>query len=286
MKKSILLAIVMCMALLSMNIVVYADSSPQLETSYDINSVSQLNSEINGHANDGAISDSEAKEITEETNPLVMQDYEEQVDLKATDLIADATPETVYIASEDKTIFTYNIEVDDLTSVILTITDQPETNIFDDIVGSIKDFFIAPAYAASNGDVLWKDYGYRYYTASYTRIVGPGAITMISENHYYLDSSGITEIKLVSWVANYASVTGDLMEVGSVMEDKYATTPGSSDAHMLARFTIKSQFTLEGVPFTTIVTYYERLKIGYLAKDSVNKKIKVVYTWEATTYTP
>ena len=41
-------------------------------------------------------------------------------------------------------------------------------------LATIKDSIFPPVYAASNGEVMWKDYGNRYFTAKTTILSGIG----------------------------------------------------------------------------------------------------------------
>ena len=83
------------------------------------------------------------------------------------------------------------------------------------------DKLISPAYAATNGEKMWKSYGNRYFTAKITVSVGVGIGTCCLENHYKLNSKGIDENfgdAYVKWSAS-TGITGSLSPIGVYITD-------------------------------------------------------------------
>ncbi len=249
------------------------------ELNCEIKSVELLEDEIANKSKDGSITSEEADEIINNTDAETLACYMGEVDDKAMELLEESTPETIYFCDEDVEITKYNVKVDELSTVELTITDRPELSVTDKIANEIKSVFVLPVYAASNGEEIWKPYGNRYFTAKYTRYIGTGYITMCTENHYNVSSLGIKERYATSWVHSMVSITGDLSSTGYSIEDEWAKTPGASDAHIKSRVTMKYQTTFAGVTTTSYSTYYERTKINYLEKDAANSRIKIRHSW-------
>lgn len=59
---------------------------------------------------------------------------------------------------------------------------------------NVKNYIVETAYAATNGEEMWKGYPHnRYFTATAKRSDGIGVCWLSLENHYYLSREGITE---------------------------------------------------------------------------------------------
>ncbi len=248
--------------------------------SYDITSLKELDETIEEFGEEG-ISKSDGEWIIEETAPEVMADYIENIDKAAAEYFEEAEPdEVLYDSDNDCSTLVYRTEIDSLSSVELVLSDREETSLLENTGKTVKSLFIDECYAATNGDTLWKKYGKRYYTAKYTRNIGPGYATICTENHYTISKNGIHERKAISWLDSMASVTGDMTKSGySVFPDakKAGETTG-----IRARISFKYTASAGGGALNTYVTIYEKLNIKYVKNDTKNKKMKVKYTWSKT----
>lgn len=121
---------------------------------------------------------------------------------------------------------------------------------------------------ASNGEVLWKDYGNRYFTAKYTALIGSRSCTFVLENHYILSASGIDE--------NYGSTDGStaggasLDVFGPYILTKSARAKGA-ETSMYANYAVKSN---TGTTYKTFTTYVQYVDINTSAGQ-----IKVKHSW-------
>ncbi len=206
-----------------------------------------------------------------------MEDYIEKIDDVVSEEVENGNfDESYYDPEYDKSMEKYEIDIDSLTHVELELVDQEEQSPVDMIASNIKSTVLPSVYAASNGEVMWKKYGNRYFTAKYTRWIGPGYCTLKTENHYNVSSSGITERSADSWVdisvGSFTSVSKPTNKI-----TKKTATSVNSYAH--CKTTLSVKFECKG----QVVQYdlRERTGIKYLQKDSKNKKIKVKHYWKS-----
>ena len=247
------------------------------EEACEISSLQELEQEIEKADEDNKISKSEAHNILSETDPAVMEEYIKEIDNMLSEEIENNEPdETYYNPGCDKTTEIYNLKIDGLTSVELEIVDQEEQAPVCRIASKIRDVVIPSAFAASNGEKLWKEYGNRYFTAKYTRCIGPGYCTMRTENHYKVSSSGITERYGDSWIADSTALFTTVSGPTDIITKKTATSVNAY-AHM--KTTLRVTMIVNGVVRTYDLR--ERTGIQYLAKDSANKRIKVKHYWKS-----
>ena len=247
---------------------------------YDINSLEKLNETIEAFEGN-KISKTNSEHIIEETSPDVLIEYMDEIDNVAIDYFEKAEPvEKTYDDENDCSIIVYRVQVDPLSSVELVLMDQEESSALNKIGKSIKNIFVDECYAATNGDTMWKKYGKRYYTAKYTRCIGPGYATVCTENHYSISKNGIHERSANSWLDSMTSLTGEITETG------YSVFPDAKKAgettKIRARITFKYTASVEGIAHNSYATIYENLKIKYIKNDSQNKKMKVKYSWSKT----
>lgn len=243
------------------------------EATYKINTLSVLKDELNLH-NGNVYSDITKDKIIKETDPAVLKEYADEKIKQAIfvlnsinlDDILEEESEGTYIGKK-------TIDLGEGSKLIIELEDKEDRTLF----SNIKDFFIPTAYAASNGETLWKSYGNRYFTAKTTILSGIGGCLCSLENHYTLSKNGI-DIRYGDAYENYGfnvGVTGTVTHNDPIITDASARTPGKSDVNMYVRFNWNY-----GVPGmsqqgnTKLST-----TVGYVDIDPANKQIKVKHSW-------
>lgn len=145
-------------------------------------------------------------------------------------------------------------------------------------LATIKDSIFPPVYAASNGEVMWKDYGNRYFTAKTTILSGIGGRICSLENHYTLSANGIDE----RYGDAYENAGFSIGIIGSVshgnvfITDSTARIPGASDVNMYVRF--NWQYSGGGILGAQGNTKLSST-VGYVAINKTAKQIKVKHSW-------
>lgn len=163
------------------------------------------------------------------------------------------------------------VNVDDNITVVYEFEDGEDADIF----GNISGILVNNAYAADNGEILWKDYGNRYFTASKTvwyGVVGLGKIKL--ENHYKLSSNGIDE----RYGAASVSGTGlgaDITPGDPIITDASARTPGSSDVNMSCAY----HYRYSAGNVNSQGNFSLNTTIAYLEKNASAGQIKVRHSW-------
>ncbi|MGC2872926.1 hypothetical protein ACDL92_06550 [Ihubacter sp. mB4P-1] len=148
-------------------------------------------------------------------------------------------------------------------------------------LATIKDSIFPPVYAASNGEVMWKDYGNRYFTAKTTILSGIGGCICSLENHYTLSANGIDE----RYGDAYENAGFSIGIIGSVshgnvfITDSTARTPGASDVNMYVRF--NWQYSGGGILGAQGNTKLSST-VGYVAINKTAKQIKVKHSWSVS----
>lgn len=127
------------------------------ETSYEVNSVSDLKREIKRAYSDGKLSKAERKKITTETEPAVINQFVEEKMKQADEVIADADINVDEVLGQDTDGEYGKVEFNlgDHSKVVVEFEDKEEETL----VGSISDSLISSCYAATNGETMWKKYG-------------------------------------------------------------------------------------------------------------------------------
>lgn len=251
-------------------------SSTENEEVYEISSLQELEKEIEMADEDNKVSNREAKEILSEVEPDVMMEYVGEIDDIVSEAVENGQPDEEYYDAEcDKTTEIYEIEIDGLSSAKLELVDQEEKTPVETVVSKIKEGICPSVFAATNGEEKWKDYGNRYFTAKYTRCIGPGYCIIKTENHYKVGSSGITERYGDSWIADSTSIFTNVSGPTDKITKKSATSAGSY-AHM--KTSLRVTMSVEGVVRTYDIA--ERTGIKYIKKDSSKKRIKVEHYWK------
>ncbi len=243
----------------------------------EIDTVLEFEDEIEKYANEGMAPSQIYEEVIDTVDEDVFEEYIESVDEHAFEYFNEAVPdEEKYNAENDETIMIYRREIDPMTSVELVLTDCEEKSN----ISKIRSLFIEDSYAAQNGDVLWKKYGKRYYTAKYTRWIGPGWMKFASENHYTLSESKIKERYADTWIDTAVSIDANMISTGYSLRS--AATREGKTTGIKVRSTVKVSYVVEGNEANITSTYYEMLKIKFVKDNPKEKKMKVKYTWNKT----
>ncbi len=234
---------------------------------YDINTLKGLKSQLNAKEESGALTESEKRSIMDKASPSVVAAFDaEKMELAKEELNA-LDLDVILEEKADGTLGgTKTIDLGNGCEVTVELKEGEDFTVLE----KIRDAIFQPAYAATNGETMWKDYGNRYFTAKVTTVLGAGTCTMSLENHYNLSSSGITERYGVSDAVGLSATT-KITAREPVITDRTATTPGSSDVNMYCKYDVESA--------TTSGNYRLNTTVGYLQKDSTGKRIKVKHSW-------
>ena len=260
----------------------FAQTGDILPKKYEISSMKILNEAISDASTNGKLTMSEKSEIVDDMSPQVMADYIKEIDETAANYFEKATPiKETYNTETSESSAVYRTNIDPLTSVELVLTDREEEQSQLTSIGKkIKNFFVDECYAATNGQTIWKKYDNRYYTAKYTRSIGPGTATICTENHYTISKGKIKERYGKTWLDSMASITGDISDKGYSVYAA-ATKPGASTG-IRARTTFKYKISGAGTSATSYYTVYENLKIKFIKDNPSKRKMKVQYSWNKT----
>lgn len=274
---------------LSASTIFAAEPTDKKESKDDsqINSIKELSENVERYSKDGSLNNQEKELIVTKTDSETIVNYiENSMDKVSREVNARKPDSSVYIPTEDKTIETWNIKVDELLSTKVSIEDQEDTSFLEKIVKPISNSICPQAlasgddfeFAATQGEKVWKNYGNRYFTAKYVWYIGTGYATMRTENHYNLSSVGIKERYATTWVNDSFGFSNiSLTQNTYSIEDQWAKSPGKSDCHIKSRVTFKYSF--KGIA-TAYGTYYIRTTCGFNDIDKAKKKIRVKQSWK------
>jgi len=146
------------------------------------------------------------------------------------------------------------------------------------IAEKAKNYLINPIYAVSKSGYKtgWQSYkgGKNYtYTAKASVMYGVASGIYKLKAKYRLTSGGIKLNDIIP-----SSEDSGLLRISNVKDkitDSSATTPGNSDCDAYATY----KTTYGSDPIQWSKSYIMRLKIKYLAKDTVNKEIQNTREW-------
>lgn len=237
-------------------------------SSSPISDVSAFKEEVNALAADGNLSEAEQQYLAENTDSEVVDDF---VSEKMDEAVAVLNDESL---NEDLTTLEdgqeYKREVYDLgdgCELIVELEDRAE-----EIENGIA------AYATSGSNTLWKEYGYRYFTASATVSFSLGSATLKLRNHYTLSSKGIDERKGVG-TAVYETDDGSVSVAEPVITDSIARTVGESDVNMYCNYTLNYSGE-DGYAMSK--KYKMKSNVGFVDIDKSAEKVKVKQSWSLT----
>lgn len=120
---------------------------------------------------------------------------------------------------------------------------------------------------ATNGEIMWKDYGNRYFTAKVIIMVEGMTCNLVLENHYILSSSGIDENYGTPSAICATGISADIY--GPYILTASARTTGS-EVSMYANYMLKKN-SLHSIMLTTSVRYVD--------KNASTGQIKVEHNW-------
>ena len=231
---------------------------------YKINDVDELKTELQYYEERGVLTEDVQETIMEDTTPAAIEEFVEE----KTELMIDELNSLDLDSLIDEELGTGEVVIDLGEGCEVTVEVEEGEDF--DLFASIHNFIFEAAYAATNGETMWKAYGNRYFTAKVTTLLGAGSCTMTLENHYSLSASGITERYGISDAIGLSATTSISSET-PIITDTYATTKGASDVNMYAKYAYRSGASSGNFRINTAV--------GYVDKDSSAGKIKVKHSW-------
>ena len=268
---------IMTVILITSSISIYGLAATEnKESDYEIKTVKELKNEIKSLKQADKLDRKMQKKIIKKTSPEILVDFieektEDAVDafntIDADEVLKEVAPGKMY----GKT----SVDLGDGCEAIVEFEDGVDLNIFQ----KISSLTSMQAYAASNGEEMWKDYGNRYFTAKSTVEMGFGFAVLVLENHYKLSANGIDERYGEAYTDLSLSVilTGTASPGDIVITDASARTPGASDVNMHTTFDI----VLNGAGVVNgQLAYKLSTTVKYLDINTSKKQVKVKHSWK------
>ncbi len=262
--KKIISLLVVIFLLNCFSLVAFAGSNEAVESKID--NIEGFKDSLKIALSDNIVTDKEKAALYNNTEThIVNQFIEEKANLAMQEI--NKMNCQMELKDEDAACFSQKVDLGDGCWVLVTVTDQKEESVDTKNTDTVKE---TNSSKNSGYSTVWKAYGNRYYKAQTTYFFGVAWGKMGLENHYKLDSSGITE----RYGTPYCSDTG-LMRVSSngdcTITDYYARTIGASDVNMYSTFHVIYGYD----PILWSKTYKMATTIKYLDKDTINGEIKV-----------
>ncbi|MEG2111557.1 MAG: hypothetical protein RRY52_04495, partial [Anaerovoracaceae bacterium] len=201
---------------------------------YEIHTLKALKQELNMYE-DSFSKVSIQKDVIKRTEPAVLEAYIQEKTEKAVTVLNEIDPDSILEENADGTLTgKKTVDLGDGCKVTVEFEDGEDKSP----LTTIKDSIFSPVYAASNGEVMWKDYGNRYFTAKATILSGIGGCICSLENHYTLSANGIDERYGDAYenIGFSIGITGSVSHDNVIITDSTARTPGDSDVNMYVRF--------------------------------------------------
>lgn len=274
--KKILSTVVAVTVVLSVTCSSYAiEIKPHVEE-YKINTLDELKNTLNRYDSDGMPSKIDAK-IVNEISPKIIEKYLGEKTEKAVTEMNKIEPDSIMKSMGDGAYRgEKRIDLGDGSIAIVEFEDAEEETIF----SSVKDFLIPRAYAATNGETMWKKYGNRYFTAKATILSGIGGCVCRLENHYTLSAKGIDERYGDAYevIGFSVGIHGTVNHDSVIITDKSARTPGASDVNMYVRF----GYNYSALDAATVQGSCKlSTTVAFMDIDKTDKKIKVKHSWKS-----
>ncbi len=271
-KTKKILSLVLAMAMvLGMSTSVFAEQ----QKSYEINTVKELKVALKNcktlKTTDGIVNST----LVKRTKPQVIAAFIEEKTDEAINAMNDVEIDKIMKETDDGVCYgKQTIDIGDGCQVIVEFEDGEDKTL----LAKLGEMLIEPAYAATNGEVLTKGYGNRYFTASTTILTGIGGALCKLENHYKLSADGIDERYGDAYASFGGSVgiTGTVTPGNVVITDWHARTAGASDVNMYARF----NWSYSGANIATVQGSTKLTStVGYMAYNKMTKEITVKHSW-------
>ena len=223
---------------------------------------------------DGAIKKPEISSIVNNSTENALLEYEKL----AMNEVADKINETAPSLDTNQAYREMSYSLDNGATVDLKMYDLAEGEVVNDLDKSetvdntLSTSAIMPVVTTDHIVYRTKEkaYGDRYFTSEYTYgfPTGTGKVTLRTENHYTISSSGLE----ARYGSNSKDYVGNVTNISSSwsITDRYAETPGSTDINVLG--TLKYD---RNTPLGLIRgPYYLKLdtRVGFV---SINKTKKV-----------
>lgn len=281
MKKSFVI-LLFSLSLIILSFSVRACAQDTLTKEYSINTVTKLKQKLNKAYSDGKMTKQEKAEISKQLDPNILSEFVAQKMEKANEVIAKADIDVDEVLNQDPNGESGSVELNlgDHCTAVIEFEDKEES----ELVSALENTLLPSAYAATNGETMWKSYGNRYFTAKKSVLAGIGTATIKLENHYKVSSNGLDERYGDPYVSfNFsAGITGSITAGNVIISDKTARTPGKSDINMYARFPYQYTTSAGGIAASSGGTFKLSTTVKYLAKNATSKKIKVKHSWSVT----
>jgi len=172
------------------------------------------------------------------------------------------------------------VDIGDGASLSIEYHDVEEPSIVDVLESKLMPIFIDSAYADTMDSIQaidiyqyyegYKDYGNRYYTATYRLIYLIGHMTIITENHYNISSAGLKE--------RTGKTMHDFWGYFADVRDSWAITDATAnkvgyDINILG--TVTYDRTSEVFPPLGPVYLQQDTRVKLLALDKINSRAKI-----------
>lgn len=255
----------------------YAFANTEVQQ-YKIDTLEALKQELNTYEAEDCRDVVAQKRLVNNTNPEVLQAYIEEKSEMALDALNKIDPDSVLEENADGTLTgKTTVDLGDGCTMVVELEDGEDKAL----LASIRDAIFEPAYAATNGEEMWKDYGNRYFTAKTTILTGIGGCVCRLENHYTLSAKGIDERYGDAYekIGFSIGITGNVTHDSVIISDASARTPGSSDVNMYVRFNWNYNGAgVVAVQGSTKLT----TTVGYVDINKTKKQIKVKHSWSVS----
>jgi hypothetical protein len=248
------------------------------EEEYEITSVSELTDVIEEALVDDNISRNEKSEILNEAKPEVIKEYVDDKINEALEAL-EKIPITLDEVRDGKAYQKETVDLGNGSEATIELFDAEDESLPQKLLGAITP----SAYAASNGETLWKAYGNRYFTATFKTYVAPiGYADLRLENHYILSKNGIDENFGDSYIYVDIGLFTKVTPGKPKVTDSSARTPGASDVNMECKYTLSYSIGVDKVALNGSSTHKLYTTVSYLKHDTKNKKIQVKHKWSHT----
>lgn len=270
-----LLATLMCsILLLSLSTISIFAATTESQT-YEINTVRELKKQLK--TVDLKERDNPIKQIAlaKKTSPRVIENFIQEKNKLAEEKLNNVVIDDILKKTSNGDFYgKTEIDLGDGCEVVVEFEDGEDK----DLIALIDNFLSIEAHAATNGEVMWKKYGNRYFTASSRILTGIGSTKLKLENHYKLSSKGIDERYGEAYVTGGFSVgiRGEITARTPVISDAAARTVGSSNVNMYALYDWK--WDGQGVTSNQGTTRLSTA-IKFVDINKANNQVKVKHTW-------
>lgn len=265
-KRMISMLMVGIMTLGSLTPVAFAKENNTPVDTYDIQSVDELEKEIQQQKQDGYLSNEEQRNLLSNTNPVVLDEYLE----KEIDQIHEIFDENEFVLNDEESFKEYNMETDNGGELKIVLEDEPEPTSNSD--GAPKIVSRAASNKTDTVNTTFKAIGNRYFTGSCYYQNGFVTIRFKLRNHYTVTSKQTLKKRYtaVDTLAGFSLYCNNRI-FSTEWTHETATKVGS---YINCRVGIASVVgvDIKGLPFKTTKYYYVNSRVKLLAKTTSGGK--------------